>query len=99
MSQANDDAIVRLETRFRNGKLQVQVDGRWRQNRRWLERCPMCDADLEYRGIEIPSGTTNFWGRCPHCGTETSTYWVGKPRERGDSGQGWLRFRRAQSGY
>ena len=88
------------------GRFQIHVDGRWRQNRQWTTHCraKACNWDgpeLEFFGLTHQDGSTVFWGRCPDCGWETRTYWVGyrEPRPKGGRGHGHLRNRRASWGY
>jgi len=97
--------MERLATRYSGGRFQIKVEGRWRQNRRWPETCFSCYRQgnrvvLQYFAWPDPGGDgDNFKARCPVCGWESITYWVGKPRESGDNGHGWLRARRANSHY
>ena len=102
-----DGETHKLETRHSptTGRFQVRIDGRWRQKKTFEETCFCCwrktreRHELEYHGVENDDGTTTFWTRCPECGYESRPQWVGKPKERGDNGQGWLRARRASAGY
>ena len=97
----------RLETRVRKGVFEVYVDGRWR-HRRDLE--PLCSGCLRESGRKVPldyygaannDGSTRFWMVCPACGRETRPTWIGyrPPRQAHRHEPGWLRFRRAASGY
>ena len=101
------EAGFRLETRMREGAIEVRVDGRWR-HRKDLERfCSDClresgeQVPLEYYGAANRDGSTRFWAVCPACGQETRPTWVGRRqrKERHRQEPGWLRLRRAASGY
>ena len=100
-------AEFQLETRHKNRQLQIRVDGKWRHNRHWYTHCDgrACGYDgpeLEFFGCKDSQGTL-FWGVCPACGWETITYYVGwrapTGQRAGGTCPGWLRGRRANSGY
>ena len=96
-----------LETRVEKGLFQVRVDGRWRHRKDLRPSCDGCllatgqEAGLAYYGAANDDGSTRFWAVCPVCGRETKPAWIGqrRPSETHRHEPGWLRLRRATSGY